>query len=129
MTKTDGEGTRWAKGFVGVALALAAARASESLAVRRWTNNAPPFDPADFEMPGDGHRLTASDGGTINVMVAGQGPTIVLGHGIAGHLGHWAPVAKQLVDRGCRVATNDTGAMARGAKNQPIVENGAGGQQ
>ena len=107
MTEADGEGTRWAKGLVGAALVLAAARASESLAVRRWTNIVPPFDTADFEMPGVGHRLTASDGGTINVMVAGQGPTIVLGHGIAGHLGHWAPVARQLVDRGCRVVVFD----------------------
>ena len=90
-----------AAGVVGTA------RASESWAVRRWGRQPPPFDRSRFEFPGISSSITTADGGTLYAVAAGQGPTIVLGHGIAGDHRHWAPVANRLVDLGHRVVVFD----------------------
>ncbi len=98
---------RWLIGIAAAGATVGAVVAAQHLAVRRWAKRPDVFDPAEFASPGAEHRLRSHDGGTVFACEAGSGPTVVLGHGIAGDNTHWAPVAHRLVERGFRVVTFD----------------------
>lgn len=90
-----------------MAAAAGAAIASQSITVRRWAKRPHDFKPDQFTLPGIEHRLTSHDGGTVFAIEAGEGPTVIFGHGIAGDHTHWAPVAHRLMATGFRVVIFD----------------------
>jgi len=82
---------RAAAGALSVASGLAAAYVLERALVRRWQTGPDELAAAGLSMPSDleHHFVTASDGGRIHVIEAGQGPPIVLVHGITLGVGLW----------------------------------------
>lgn len=88
---------------IAAVVVAAAAWLSERLAVRRWHRNEGKVGIADLELDGVEHLIPTADGGSVYAVEAGEGPTVVLGHGVAGRRSHWAPVARRLIDRGHRV--------------------------
>jgi 3-oxoadipate enol-lactonase len=58
--------------------------------------------------PGEEALVATPDGGEVAVLVAGSGArTIVLAHGWTNDRRIWGPVARRLVERGCRVVVYD----------------------
>ncbi|HEY5153915.1 MAG TPA: alpha/beta hydrolase [Acidimicrobiales bacterium] len=90
---------------VGVVSALAASRTT-----RRWARAGDPTGGDPLGLP-DGERLTVTtaDGAELSTLVAGpdEGPVVVLSHCWTGDSRIWAPVARRLVDQGCRVVLYD----------------------
>jgi 3-oxoadipate enol-lactonase len=93
------------------------------VATRRWRTNP---DPLDGEVPrfppGDSIVVPTDDGAEINVRRAGDGPTIVVVHGITSNADDWGPVARRLVERGFRIV----GVNQRGHGSSTIGSDGFG---
>jgi non-heme chloroperoxidase len=97
----------WLLGLGVATVAAGAVVASQSLALRRWSNRPSDFDPDHFLFPGTEHVLRTPDGGSVFAIEAGTGPTVILGHGLVGDHTHWAPVAHRLLAEGFRVVIFD----------------------
>jgi non-heme chloroperoxidase len=97
----------------GVAAASAVAgvivgvRAAEDRALARWEDNPDPTLGEPASLVGEESTITTRDGGSLHVVSAGQGPVVVLAHGITANVDEWAPVAARLVAAGLRVVAYD----------------------
>lgn len=63
--------------------------------------------PDEALLPAPGRRVTIGDGRFLNVVERGEGPPIVLVHGLPSNVGDWADLPEQLVRRGHRVVVYD----------------------
>ncbi|MDP8930261.1 MAG: alpha/beta hydrolase [Actinomycetota bacterium] len=63
-------------------------------------------------------RAVRTPAGTMTVRTAGDGPAVLLVHGIPGSSGVWAEVSTGLVDAGFRVLAPDL--LGFGASDQPV---------
>jgi len=97
----------WLIGTAIAGVAAGAAIASQSLTVRRWAKQPTDFNPDHFLFPGNEHVLVTHDGGSVFAIEAGNGPTVILGHGLTGDHTHWSPVAHRLLAEGFRVIIFD----------------------
>ncbi len=89
---------------VGVAVVLAA----RSAATRIEASPDPvPFERLRREPVGDERVVERPDGTTLHVVVAGDGPTVVLAHGVELAVVEWSLVWDCLVDHGYRVVAFD----------------------
>lgn len=74
-------------------------------------------------VPGADLVVDRADGTRLRVRVAGEGPAVVLAHGLALTLAEWSLVAPLLLDDGCRVVAFD----ARGHGESTIGTQGVSG--
>ncbi len=97
--------------------------AADIAAARRWRRNP---DPLEGELPrfppGDSIVVPTDDGAEINVMRAGEGPTVVVVHGITSNADDWGPVARRLVEGGHRII----GVNQRGHGSSTVGSDGFG---
>lgn len=106
---------------VTAAAAVTAAVAAESRAARiRGLPDPVPLADLLREPPGQDTTVERLDGTRLRVRVAGEGPTVVLTHGIALTLGEWNLVAELLLADGYRVVAFD----ARGHGQSTIGSHG-----
>ncbi len=90
-----------------VAGSVAAKRAVDRK-IATWSMNPDLSDGAPLAMPeGDPVEVTAADGAMLRGLDCGEGPTVVLVHGWIEDHRFWAPVARRLVEAGCRVVAID----------------------
>jgi pimeloyl-ACP methyl ester carboxylesterase len=64
-------------------------------------------DPGAVELPPPGRIVQLSGGAQLNVLDSGQGPVIVLVHGLPGCAYDWTPLPERLAARGRRVIVYD----------------------
>lgn len=101
----------------------AVAVASRSAAVHIQASPDPvPLQRLRAEPKGDEQVVVCPDGTSLRVVVAGEGPTVVLAHGIAMGVGEWSLVWDRLIERGYRVVAFD----ARGHGRSTIGSDGIG---
>jgi pimeloyl-ACP methyl ester carboxylesterase len=97
--------------------------AADVAAARRWRTNP---DPLVGEVPrfppGDAIVVPTDDGAELEVLRAGEGPTIVLVHGVTSNADDWGPVARRLVERGFRII----GVNQRGHGRSTVGTDGFG---
>jgi pimeloyl-ACP methyl ester carboxylesterase len=106
---------------VAAAAAVGAAAVAESRAARiRGLPDPVPLEDLLRETPGQDTTVERPDGTRLRVRVAGDGPTVVLAHGIALTLQEWNLVADQLLADGYRVVAFD----ARGHGQSTIGTDG-----
>ena len=106
---------------VTAAAAVTAAVAAESRAARiRGLPDPVPLEDLLLDPPGRDTTVERLDGTRLRVRVAGEGPTVVLAHGIALTLGEWNLVAELLLADGYRVVAFD----ARGHGQSTIGSQG-----
>jgi pimeloyl-ACP methyl ester carboxylesterase len=92
--------------LAGVGLAAAGGTAvALHRAGRRWRADPEAVEAAGRTLPSDvvDHVVAVDDGGRIHVAERGQGPPIVLVHGVTLGVATWAPQLRQLADAGHRV--------------------------
>lgn len=65
------------------------------------------FPVAQPELPAAGRRVAVAPGVSVNVLEAGEGPTLVLVHGHPGSAYEWRPLIDALAERGFRVLAYD----------------------
>lgn len=95
-------------GLAVVAAAAAAAYAAEKAVMRRVRSGDDPDATDDFAIPaGTRHTLPSHDGGTINTIEIGEGPTIVLSHGVTLSVRTWVKQLEFLPKRGFRTIAFD----------------------
>ena len=58
-------------------------------------------------LDGDYTTVSTSDGAELGVVTAGEGPTVVLSHGLTAATRYWTLVAPRLVERGLKVVAYD----------------------
>ena len=77
---------------LAIGTGLGTAYVLERALARRWRTGAAELTAAGLSMPSDleHHFVTTGDGGRIHLVEAGEGPTIVLIHGIMLGVGVWA---------------------------------------
>lgn len=92
---------------VGLGLLAAGGLAGRTI-VRRWRDNPDPLDGQPVRFP-DGERRTVQlpDGAEIMTVTVGEGPTVVLVHGLTASKHDWGPIAPTLVAAGHRVIAVD----------------------
>ncbi len=84
----------------GVGVALAGGLAGNRV-VARWRRNPDPLGGRPVQFPDGDHRMVKlADGGEISTMTVGDGPTIVLVHGLTANRHDWGPMAPALLDAG-----------------------------
>ena len=91
---------------VGVGAAAAGAGVGALVrANRRWQVDPTSPEALDRMLPADvvDHVVTVGDGGKIHVVERGQGPPVVLVHGVTLGVAVWAPQLRRLADQGHRV--------------------------
>ena len=95
-----------AVGAVGVAAYAAQRRAS-----RRWLTDDAVLTAAGLTLPGDvrHHTVTVDDGGRIHVVERGQGPAVVLVHGVTLGVATWVHQLRRLSERHRVVAIGQRG--------------------
>ncbi len=90
--------------LAAVAAALGAAAIAIRRAMARWARTPDAHDGVASVFPdGPEHLIPTDDGATLRVVEAGQGPTIVLVHGLTSNSDDWGYVARRLVDDGFHV--------------------------
>ena len=92
---------------VGLGLLAAGGLAGRAI-VRSWRNNPDPLGGQPVRFP-DGEQRTVQlpDGADITTVSVGDGPTIVLVHGLTASKHDWGPIAPTLVAAGYRVLAVD----------------------
>ena len=92
---------------VGLGLLAAGGLAGRAI-VRSWRDNPDPLDGQPVRFP-DSERRTVRlpDGAEIMTAAIGEGPTIVLVHGLTASKNDWGPIAPTLVAAGHRVVAID----------------------
>ncbi len=86
------------------AVALVAGGAAASRLIRQWAKNPDPLKGKSLSFPDGEHRsVDLPDGATINTILAGEGPTIVVVHGLTSNHLDWGPMAPLLIDAGFSV--------------------------
>jgi pimeloyl-ACP methyl ester carboxylesterase len=90
---------------IGVGAAAAGAGVALVRANRRWQSDPTSPEALDRTLPADvvDHMVTVGDGGKIHVVERGQGPPVVLVHGVTLGVAVWAPQLRRLADQGHRV--------------------------
>jgi pimeloyl-ACP methyl ester carboxylesterase len=86
---------------------VAGVRAAETRALARWEANPDPTADERTALVGEDTMLPTGDGGSLHVVSVGQGPVVVLAHGITANVDDWAPVARRLAAAGLRVVAYD----------------------
>lgn len=95
-------------GLAVVAATAAAVWAAEQTAVRRSRRGDDPDKGQPFDLPdATRHTLASHDGGTINTIEVGDGPTIVLSHGVTLSVRTWVKQLEFLPKRGFRTIAFD----------------------
>jgi pimeloyl-ACP methyl ester carboxylesterase len=100
-----------AVGVAGVAGVVASAHVVAAR-LRRLPDRVPPADLL-AEPPGADSVVERPDGTRLRVRVAGDGPTVVLAHGLALALGEWSLVSPLLLADGYRVVAFDARGHGR----------------
>jgi len=92
---------RWTAAAVGLGAAATAGYAFQRVATRRWRVGEDDIAQAGRTLPSDlrHHFVTVDDGGRIHVVERGEGPPIVLVHGVTLGIASWAPQLRLLGDR------------------------------
>ncbi len=92
---------------VGLGLLAAGGLAGRAI-VRRWRDNPDPLNGQPVRFPdGDRRTVRLPDGAEIMTATIGEGPTIVLVHGLTASKNDWGPIAPTLVASGYRVLAVD----------------------
>jgi pimeloyl-ACP methyl ester carboxylesterase len=95
-------------GLAVVAMGAAAAIAAEKAVMRRVRSGPDPDAGQDFAVPFETrHTLASHDGGVINTVEAGEGPTVVLSHGVTLSVRTWTKQMEYLPKRGFRTIAFD----------------------
>lgn len=110
--------------LVGAAVAAASGAIFASRRALRKLDAADQKRPGfEYRFPGgEINRVTTSDGGSIAVEITGDGPVVVLVHGITSSRDDWGPVARLLVEKGCTVV----GVDQRGHGDSTVGDEGFG---
>jgi pimeloyl-ACP methyl ester carboxylesterase len=108
-------------GLAVVAAAAASAYAAERAVMRRARGGDDPDKGQAFSLPdATTHSLPSHDGGTINTIEVGDGPTIVLSHGVTLSVRTWVKQLEFLPKRGFRTIAFDH----RGHGDSEVGEHG-----
>ena len=95
-------------GLAVVAMGAAAAIAAEKAVMRKVRSGPDPDAGQDFAVPFETrHTLPSHDGGVINTVEAGEGPTVVLSHGVTLSVRTWTKQMEHLPERGFRTIAFD----------------------
>ncbi|HVX22506.1 MAG TPA: alpha/beta fold hydrolase [Acidimicrobiales bacterium] len=102
---------RWSAVAVGLGAAATAGYALQRVATRRWRVGEGELAAAERTLPADlrHHFVTVDDGGRIHAVERGDGPPVVLVHGITLGVATWAPQLRQLADRHRVIAVGQRG--------------------
>lgn len=112
---------RIAVAVVGGGLLLAGV--STRRAITQWRHNSDPLSGKAPRFPsGDVVRVTADDGAEINTVTAGEGPRVVLVHGLTSNIDDLGPIAELLISDGFSV----TGVDQRGHGGSTVGADGFG---
>ncbi|MEM8925167.1 MAG: alpha/beta hydrolase [Actinomycetota bacterium] len=98
---------RYALPAAGIGVVAAGGLAGWAL-VRSWTGNPDPLEGRPVRLPvGDRRPVALPDGAVIDTVAIGDGPTVVLVHGLTASKRDWGPIAPALLDAGYRVLAVD----------------------
>ncbi|HEX3948156.1 MAG TPA: hypothetical protein VHW47_10645, partial [Acidimicrobiales bacterium] len=92
---------RWTAAAVGLGAAAGTGYALQRVAGRRWKVGGDGLVAAERTLPADlrHHFVTVDDGGRIHAVERGEGPPLVLVHGVTLGVATWIPQLRQLADR------------------------------
>src|SRR5262245_35423894 len=65
------------------------------------------FRPVQLPLPPAGERIAVRDGMSVNALVQGSGPAVVLVHGLPGCSYDWTPLVEALAARGFQAIAYD----------------------
>lgn len=98
---------RFALGGIGIGLVAAGGVAGARL-VSQWKKNPDPLEGRPVRFPeGTVRPVALPDGAVINTVTVGEGPTIVVVHGLTASRHDWGPMTPALVEAGYQVVAVD----------------------
>ncbi len=102
---------RWTLAAAALGATATAGYALQRVASRRWRAGEEDLVAAERTLPADlqHHFVTTDDGGRIHAVERGDGPPVVLVHGITLGVATWAPQLRQLADRHRVIAIGQRG--------------------